>query len=122
MTTQGLDARLEENRGIYTQYKFFYKIFGGVVLVGIGVFIGWMLFADKEGYIANLFTDGISIVITVFILDLWARHRDERREGARLKAALIGKMGSQLENEARRAVEELRLYGWLVDGSLKGQI
>lgn len=95
--------------------RFFFEMTTGVVLVLIGVLIGIVLLGNDRGYTTNLYTEGLSIAATVFILNLLAR----RREDARLKAQLIRELGSSDNGIASRAARELEAHGWLNDGSLK---
>ncbi|MEL6367300.1 MAG: hypothetical protein AAFQ16_04995 [Pseudomonadota bacterium] len=73
----GFDRRLDEIEEIHQEYSFLYQLLGGLFLLGIGILIGWMLFADKEGYIANLFTESLGILITVFVVNQLARRLTE---------------------------------------------
>lgn len=55
----------------HKEHPFFYRISGGALLVGIGVLIGWGLFTEKQvDYLLSLFTNLLSIFVTVFVLDL----------------------------------------------------
>src|SRR5262245_6868247 len=93
MTTNELHG-WEQTKAIWRDKdnRFFYRILGGVALVGIGVVIGFGLFQTKEdrsSYVINAFTSVLSISITVFVLDLLAQRREEKREERELKARLI---------------------------------
>lgn len=110
---------------------FIYRLGGGAVLIFIGIFIGSLIFTDnnplmngKFGYFTNLYTELISITVTISILDLLARKREERREIRQLKDRLIRDMRSQVNAVAIHAIEELRSqdeHNWLEDGTLQGQ-
>lgn len=102
------------------EFPYGYQIIVGVVLVGIGILLGHYLFSDTDGYSLNLFTEFISICVTIFVLNTLAEAREKRRELTRLKTYLIARLGSEVNDVARSAAEELRLQGWLSDGSLRG--
>lgn len=131
MTKTGLDERTQEIRDIHTRYKFVYQIIGGMALVLLGVLIGAELFRNDRGYGTNLYTEVLSIAVTIFILDRLAQRREEKRELQRErekveqareqeKQRLIRDLGSEVNNVARKAAEELDAKGWLRDGSLQG--
>lgn len=87
------------------------------VLLGFWVF-GDNLFDlldDRLGYITNVFTELLSIIVTVFVLDRLNGKRIDRQELARLKALL----GSTESVVTKIAIAELRAKGWLTDGALK---
>lgn len=107
----------EQTKSIWSNkhYRFFYRILGGAVLVGLGVLIGASLFAEKQlDYLMSLFTNVLSIFVTVFVLDELARRRDHFQERDRL----IREMNNKDSGIVMRAVDELRANGWLEDGSL----
>ena len=114
--------RWETAEKLWRDERFVYQILGGLVLVGIGVWIGSRLFDGDPGYATNLYTEVLSISVTVFVLDLLARRREERREEARLKANLVMRMRSQVNDTAVSAANELWSRGWLFDGSLNGAL
>src|SRR5215212_3234388 len=97
--------RWEEIRDLWKDQdnRFFYRMLGGFLLVGIGVWIGWNLFAeDRLGYVSDVFTTVWSIVATVLIIDALNRRRDERSE----KKRLIRQMRSRVNDYAIAAIEE----------------
>ncbi|MFN8565589.1 MAG: pentapeptide repeat-containing protein [Anaerolineae bacterium] len=111
-------SRNEEVRAIWKAYKFFYQVFGGVLLVGLGVLIGAIFFSEpgeRSGYLVNLYTSLLSVALTVFVIDLLSRRRDERRDNARLKAQLEREVSSSDNGIALRALNELIANGWLYD-------
>jgi len=67
-----------------------------------------------EDFNANLGTEIISILITIFVLDRLQSRSAEATE----KKALILQMGSPDNAFAVEAVRQLRAKGWLKDGSL----
>jgi hypothetical protein len=60
------------------------------------------------------------LVFWILVLDRIVQRLDRKRENRELKQTLIRRMGSSINTEAARAVEELRHFGWLRDGSLHG--
>jgi hypothetical protein len=118
MSTQAAPDRWQEIRGIHREYRFFYQIGGGLLLVVIGVLIGGTLFStDPDGYKANLYTDALSVLVTVLVLDRLA----ERRRILDIQERLIMVAGGQSNETAKRAIDELRHRGWLegADGLLR---
>lgn len=100
-------------------------VFGHLDQYGM-VFNIRQLFLDMY---ANLGTELFSIAITVLIIDTLHERREEQRrqerERGRQEAAislekerLIRQLGSTVNDQAKRAAEELRAQGWLEDGSL----
>lgn len=113
-------AREQEIQRIHQQYRFEYQIIGGAALVLIGIAIGAVLFTgirplinDESGYTANLYTDLLSIGVTVFILDLLARRREEASQLQELQARLLREARSISNEIAKNAIHELRERGWL---------
>lgn len=119
-TNKQPEDRWETVKQLWRDEKFVYQVLGGLMLVGIGVWIGSRLFDGDPGYATNLYTEVLSISVTVFVLDLLARRREDRREEVRLKHDLIMRMGSQVNDTAVSAANELDRRGWLWDGSLQG--
>lgn len=121
MAVQNVSTRQQEITAIWAQHMMTYRILSGFILVGIGVFLGMNAFhKDIGGYMTNLYTETMSIVVTVFILDLVNRRRDDERRTRELLDQLTRQLGSSVNVETKRATEELRHYGWLKDGTLKG--
>ena len=105
--------RWTEIRKIHIESADAYRILGGIVLVGLGIWIGSLIFAGDNGYGTNLYTELISIGVTVFILDFLNRRRDERRRIEDLKERLLRDIRSSENSVAKQAAHELREYGWL---------
>lgn len=100
----------EQTKSIWNNkhYRFFYRILGGAILVGLGVLIGASLFAEKQlDYLMSLFTNVLSIFVTVFVLDELARWRQEKQEQNRL----MREFGGQSNETAKRSIDELRDRG-----------
>lgn len=112
------DERLQEIRSIRKLYKEFYELLGGLTFVSIAILIGFVFFTGEAdiGYKANVYTTLIGVLITIFVLDRRAAHREAKR----LRAQLIREMGTRNNGIALRAVRELRAHTWLQDGSLRG--
>ncbi|GAB5492931.1 MAG: hypothetical protein Phog2KO_31460 [Phototrophicaceae bacterium] len=96
----------------------------GVLAIVFFIVLGFWVFGDnlfdmldnRLGYVTNVFTELLSIVITVFVLDRLNARRQDKQELTRLKALL----GSNESVVTKIAVAELKAKGWLEDGSLKG--
>lgn len=114
-----MELQESQRRAIMQQYPGFYRLTAVVILIGIGIFIGWILFADKDGYGMNLFTEFVGIGFTYLIVDWLVRQRDETQAKEKLKDELLDDFRSDVNHVAKHAVNKLRRYGWLFDGSLK---
>lgn len=108
--------RWEEIQQLHRQNRVSYQILGGVTLVIGGLILGALLFRDDGGYATNLFTEALSLVVTVLVLNLLA----QQREANVLKRRLLQQLGSNFNVVALTALEELWHRGWLQDGSLVG--
>src|SRR5690606_15534702 len=71
------------------------------------------LSGDWSGLFLNLGTELAGGAVTFVLLDQVLGTSRRKRE-------LIAQMGSSVNDEAIRAVEDLRRHGWLMDGSLEG--
>ncbi len=112
-------SRREEIRAVHKKYRLFYEILSGAVVLVISVLIGAGWFgADNVDYRMNLFTEGMGIVATVFIINRWYAYR----ERANIQQRLIREAGSRSHDIAISAVEWMDREGWLrgEDGLLKG--
>ncbi len=90
-----------------------YKRAGGIRLIVVAVIIGFVLFPN-EGYLINLYTTGLGVLITIAYLDGRAERREALRAEGDLKARLIREMGSQVNAVAVHAVEELRARSMVI--------
>ncbi|MCL4247868.1 MAG: pentapeptide repeat-containing protein [Anaerolineae bacterium] len=70
-------------------------------------------------YYANISTEFASIAITVLIIDGLNQRRDRISQEVRERERLTRQLGSNVNEVARRAAEELRANGWLTDGTLQ---
>src|SRR5690554_1826316 len=109
------DERRREQARIRREYPDLYYYVAGVALMVALMLAGYVLFPDRDGYVTNLFTEAASVAVTLLVLNRMAEAREKRR----YKQDLIYRMGSSVNAEAIRAVEELRRHGWLTDGSLR---
>lgn len=112
-------TRNEEIQDVWEQYSTLYKVIGGIFLVLVGIYIGGIIFAEDAGYATNLYTEAISIGVTVFVLDALNRWRDKQRREEELKTMLIRNIGSPDNATALNAARELADKGWLQDGCLR---
>jgi uncharacterized protein YjbI with pentapeptide repeats len=83
-------------------------MYWGTIMVLFLVYAGFRLIADKSGYAVNLFTEFLSISITIFVLD----RRAQLREQKRLEAELMRRIRSSVRDVAVAAVEELKFLGY----------
>jgi len=106
-------------RDINNQY--FYKILVGFMLVLIFALIGKNIFAREPGYDTNIYTEILGVIFTIVVLDIRAEWREEKRRIRDLQERLAMDAGSQSNDAAKRAVDELRHRGWLAgeDGLLQ---
>ncbi|HML24874.1 MAG TPA: pentapeptide repeat-containing protein, partial [Aggregatilinea sp.] len=87
-----------------------------MVLIGVAVasvIPAVIISGDWAGLFLNLGTELAGASITFVLLD-------QILGTSRTKASLLAQMGSRMNDEATRAVEELRRLGWLSDGVLRG--
>jgi hypothetical protein len=95
----------------------------GVALVSslVAVLLGAQTW---DGLLLNLGTEMAGAVVTYALLELVIGRRERREvENKALKAKkghLIAQLGSEVRGVVVAAAEELRQYGWLYDGSLRG--
>jgi uncharacterized protein YjbI with pentapeptide repeats len=80
---------------------------------------GFDLTAFVGDFYANISAEFASIAITVLIIDGLNRRRDQRSAEINDREQLTRQLGSNVNEVARRAAEELRARGWLTDGSLQ---
>ncbi len=92
--------------------------------VAVGVVIGLLLFpfvnylrTDADAFLQELVPEFFGIVFTVLILENLARVREKRQ----LTEQLIRRMQSRFNPTALSAIEELRVYGKLQDGTVRNR-
>ena len=88
-----------------------------IIFILITVFIIYLTRFPLEELWVSLIPEFISIAITIIIIDAIYNKRSEDEQ----KNILIGKMGSNNNNVATEAWEELDARGWGSDGSLRGK-
>ncbi len=106
MTTTDIFAN---QRQIWKDYKDVYTLARRALPFIIGVVIGGFIFASDEGYLTNLYTEIMSIIATVGILDFFYQRRDTQN----LKKRLVREAGSRSNETAKSAIDWLRAEGWL---------
>lgn len=94
-------------REIHQQYGLFYNIGGGLALIITGIWIGSLIFGAD--YATNVYTEALSVIATIAVLD----RLNDWREMRRRKATLIREAGSRDNSTALNAVDWLRAEGWL---------
>lgn len=107
----GQDWRLQP---LSDREKLLLTVIGTLVLVIGGLFwfgegTGIFITGERLGYVTNVFTEGISIFLTVVALGFW--HNQREREN--LKQQLLRKARSRSQAVAVDAIDDLRYYGWL---------
>ncbi len=107
INSTGMDGRMQEIRTIYRDFTQFYEIAGGLGLVILGVLLGGLFFNQSGDYPTNLYTEFLSICLTVFVLDTRARHRDQRRRIDELRERLLREASSGVNETTKTAIEEL---------------
>ncbi|MDE2776686.1 MAG: pentapeptide repeat-containing protein [Chloroflexota bacterium] len=119
------NLRQKEIREIHRNYRLFYELLGGAVLLLVGMVIGASFFgAGNQDYHMNLATEALGIAATVFIINRWYAHRDrerqreqaqhdEERQTEELKRRLVREAGSRSNDIAIAAIDELQDKGWL---------
>ncbi len=122
MATESV-SRTEEITQIHREYRNFYRLLGGGALVMLGVIIGAVLFSgnapaidDISGYFTNLYTEAVSVILTIFVLNYLQEQREERqriRDVEQKQTQLILDATSSVNNVAKNAIDELRKRNWL---------
>ncbi len=115
------------------KFKYFFSIYGisvaALVLLIIGFFIAIGGHVFEYGtfdfviwisdFYSNFGTEFISIAITVLILDKLSKQQQEKLEEERHKKGLLNKVRSQINNQAKLALEQLATIGLLFNGELE---
>ena len=119
-----MEQREAERQAIVQQYPGLYRIITILVFIGVGILIGWILFADKDGYGMNLWTEFVGAGFTYLVLDWWRRQQDKKEQqtldNERLLTNLVHQMRSAVPSEVQRAAEQLDQHNRFQDGSLAG--
>ena len=92
---------------------------GAILPISIALLSGESL----PGLLLNFGTEMAGAFVTFILIDMIiARYEAQEEEASQskyLRERLINKMSSGVNDEARRAAEELRELGWLFDGTLE---
>lgn len=120
MTTLYAQTKLEDRwktiRKVRKEHHLASKLAGVVLILGIGIWIGAQWFGG-EIYQVNMFTEVLSIGITVGILDTLNRYRNEQRSEREYQDQLLLRLGSADYMTAHIALRQLRDRGWLTGKS-----
>lgn len=108
MAANDINGQLNANDTILRQQKVIFPLSFAAILMLIMIWVGSNLF-DDNSYWTNLFTEGISIGVTVLILDRLNGFRAEQQ----LKRRLIREAGSQSNETAKAAIDWMWHEGWL---------
>lgn len=108
---------LAEQRKLRHHNKHVYQLMGGVTLVAIGLWLGAQLFGGDAGFTTNVYTEGLSILVTVLVLNWFADRRATRQR----KQELFLQLGSQSNDFALEAKRQLEQLGWLNEAIEMGQ-
>ncbi|MEM6529008.1 MAG: pentapeptide repeat-containing protein [Chloroflexota bacterium] len=89
------------------------------LVVGVLLVFGLLPFgADFMGYSTNIYTELISVALTILVLDRRAQQREMKRQREERIARIIRGMRSTDDNEGLRAAEQAEEIGILTDGTL----
>lgn len=109
-TTTPETTRQDEIRTIQRDFRWLYPLLLGGFGVAIGIWIGSLLFAsDTTSYGMNLYTEVISIGVTVVVIDRINRARDKRE----LRDQLLVQIHSPSNDWSLAALDRMRHEGWL---------
>ena len=119
MAQYSLKDRMNEVWDHFRHYPNFLGMFGSGTLVIFGIWLGWLLFGSRSrllfaaeaeaSYFTNVFTEGISVIFTIVVLNRAAQVRERER----LKKDLLRQVRSRSSATAVPAIEQLREEGWL---------
>jgi len=115
----GFKKRWEKVRLIHRRHNVFYEMLGAAAILLVFIKIGeHIIFETENGFHLNLFTDGVALAATIFMVDRFYRYRDK----SSLQNRLVGEASSRSHDIAISAVEWMEREGWLrgEDGLLKG--
>lgn len=91
-------------------------------LIGLGIsfvvlsVVGLAINRDIASFLINVSTEIIGIIITVLIIDRIVQNHEVQMK----KKLLLSRVSSDNNETAKEALDELRLNGWVEDGSLNG--
>lgn len=84
-------------RKVWKDHKLFYAIAGRSIPFVVGVIVGGIVFSSDAGYATNLYTEILSIIATVLVLDFTNDYRRKREQADR----------DQLQAEEQRQRDQL---------------
>jgi uncharacterized protein YjbI with pentapeptide repeats len=123
MEEMTLDERLSSARQTRQEFNQSDVILIGIIITLILLLIGFNMFENdgwlnEYDYLTNAFTEGISILFTVLIINRLGKRRADQQ----LKQRLVREAGSRAQNTALSAVDWIRHEGLLEGekGLLKG--
>ena len=90
-------------------YPIIYSVVLGTIAVIVTVWIGSVVF-ETASYSMNIYTEGISIAVTVFIINRVSRIRELQQ----LRVRLYREAKSRSNDIAIRAVERMKYENWLL--------
>ena len=110
----GLIARI---RVLWSENEWIYLIVGLAVGMLVPHFLTAIQADSVNDFLANLVPEAVGIFFTVLIID----RLDSIREEQVIKDQLVRRLQSRYNHTALQAVEELRVLGYLEDGTLKNR-
>ena len=119
MGDQSIEFGEFQTYGYESDRDLFHYVKGFSVLL-LGVVIGAMMFGD--GYGTNIYTELLSVIATIAILDRRSERRDYRRQERDMKARLIRQVASSDNATVLKALREIEDRNWLdgENGILQG--
>lgn len=115
--TEQSTSRAEEIQQIRRDYPGMYRIAGGILLIISGVIIGpellRALIGTAEGYGTNIYTELLSVIGTILVLDFLQERREERREIIAHQERLVRDVSSPIHATAISALNNIRRLKWL---------
>lgn len=112
-------AQLEEQRAIRVKNKSTYQLLGAVLVLLVGIWIGSQRYQNDSGFETNLYTELLSIGVTVFILDRLNARRTKDEARRQRKQELFLQLGSPSNDFALEAIRQLEIEGWLEEALQK---
>ncbi len=113
MTTISAQAntRWEEIKNLWRENDFLYAI--GGFLLGLLAFplVEWIL-TDSQSLLGDLVPEAVGIVFTVLFIDTLYHRRESQQRKFNLQQRLIREAGSQINDLAVKAIEEIRYHKW----------